>query len=342
MSKASPFFSVIVPAYNAEKYIFRCVDSILSQTFTDFELIIVNDASKDNTLQICQKNFSDDSRVKLINLSENGGVVNARDIGIKNSVGQYICWVDADDYIDSHRLKTFYDTISEYDVDIVLSGWTLDKPNKKSKIKDAIPAGVYKGDDYNIIRQNFFRFNKSKFNRNVSPNVWSKAARKSLYMHTLDVIDRNLKIGDDTPRTVVAFYKASSLAVIDDCSYHYVVQENQMTRSYYRDYYIQSSRLYDLISDILRKDNEVFDFDATIKENLSHISCYGVISTVATYSKNEVLPEIQKICNDFKARGLDKISYGFEWFYFRWMLRCIRNDNFKMLLFLARVYLKLA
>ncbi len=113
-----PEISVIVPVYNVEKYVGRCIDSILNQTFTDFELILVNDGSTDNSGVLCDKYAKSDDRIKVIH-KKNGGVSSARNIGIDNAVGDYIMFVDSDDYIDKKMLE---DMIKYRDSDIIISG----------------------------------------------------------------------------------------------------------------------------------------------------------------------------------------------------------------------------
>ena len=99
--------SIIVPIYNAEKKLRRCVESILSQTFSDFELILVNDGSIDNSLKICEKYALNDKRIKIIS-QENKGIVSARKKGIENSTGEYIIFVDSDDWIDLKMVDKLY------------------------------------------------------------------------------------------------------------------------------------------------------------------------------------------------------------------------------------------
>ena len=103
-----PKISVIVPVYNAGEYLHRCVDSILAQTFTDFELLLVNDGSKDNSGVICDEYAARDSRVCVFH-KENGGVSSARNLGLDNAKGEWITFVDSDDYILPAFLTTFVD-----------------------------------------------------------------------------------------------------------------------------------------------------------------------------------------------------------------------------------------
>ena len=107
--------SVIVPVYNAEQFLTRCVKSILNQSYSNIELILVNDGSTDGSLPLCQKFASKDSRVKLIT-KRNGGAASARNVGIKAATGQYIGFCDADDYIESEMLETLHKLMKEQDL----------------------------------------------------------------------------------------------------------------------------------------------------------------------------------------------------------------------------------
>ena len=98
MNVNSPKVSIIVPVYNVEKYLHRCVDSILLQTFTDFELLLIDDGSTDKSVDICDKYALKDSRIRVFH-KKNGGVSSARNLGIKKSNGVYILFVDSDDYL---------------------------------------------------------------------------------------------------------------------------------------------------------------------------------------------------------------------------------------------------
>ena len=112
-----PKISVIVPVYNVEKYLNRCIDSILNQTFKDFELILVNDGSTDNSGKICDDYAIRDKRIRVIH-KENGGLSSARNIGIKNSKGNYLGFVDSDDYIHPNMYEILYNSCKAYNAEI--------------------------------------------------------------------------------------------------------------------------------------------------------------------------------------------------------------------------------
>ena len=114
-----PEISVIVPVYNVEKYVGRCIDSILNQTFTDFELILVNDGSTDNSGVLCDKYAKSDDRIKVIH-KENGGLSDARNCGIDESLGEYLSFIDSDDWVENNFLKTLYDNAIKHKAEIVI------------------------------------------------------------------------------------------------------------------------------------------------------------------------------------------------------------------------------
>ena len=117
----SPKISVIVPVYNVEKYLHRCVDSILSQTFTDFEVLLIDDGSKDKSGVICDEYAQKDKRVRVFH-KQNGGVSSARNVGLDNALGEWIYFVDSDDMVLPDALDTF-DSLTKSNSDLVMAGF---------------------------------------------------------------------------------------------------------------------------------------------------------------------------------------------------------------------------
>lgn len=117
----NPSVSVIVPIYNVEIYLKRCVDSILSQTLRDIEVILVDDGSPDNCGTICDDYAKKDTRVHVLH-KENGGISDARNLGLKYAKGEYVCFIDSDDFIDEDMLNTLYRLVEENEVDMSVCG----------------------------------------------------------------------------------------------------------------------------------------------------------------------------------------------------------------------------
>ena len=117
--------SVIVPVYNVEKYLSRCVDSILNQTFTDFECILVDDGSPDNCGKICDEYAKKDKRVKVIH-KQNGGLSDARNTGLDIAGGEYIYFLDSDDYVEYNLLEKLNDTICVCNAEMIVFGYKVE------------------------------------------------------------------------------------------------------------------------------------------------------------------------------------------------------------------------
>ena len=115
--------SVIVPVYNVEKYLKRCLDSIIDQTYSNIEIILIDDGSTDNSGTICDRYTKNDKRIIVIH-KENGGLSSARNAGIEIATGKYLCFIDSDDYIENDMIEYLYCGIKKYDVDIATCGFS--------------------------------------------------------------------------------------------------------------------------------------------------------------------------------------------------------------------------
>lgn len=131
-----PAISIITPVYKAEKYMRRCIDSLLAQTFTDFELILIDDGSPDNSGAICEEYARKDPRVKVIH-KENGGVSSARQCGIDNATGEYTIHADPDDWADATMLEELYEKATKENADIVICDYLSYKKGKNRHITQA-------------------------------------------------------------------------------------------------------------------------------------------------------------------------------------------------------------
>ena len=137
---SKPVVSIIVPVYNTEKFLHRCIDSILTQTYTDFELLLIDDGSKDSSGSICDEYAEKDSRVRVFH-KENGGVSSARNLGLDNAQGEWITFVDSDDYIEENYLKSFEGNL---DADLVVGNMIICEVGKSPRgINAHIVPGKY-------------------------------------------------------------------------------------------------------------------------------------------------------------------------------------------------------
>lgn len=188
--------SIIIPVYNSEKYVARCINSILAQTYSDFELILINDGSKDNSLDVLKNYEQKDKRIKVIN-QKNMGVAVTRNKGIELASGEYIALIDNDDYLDSTYLEEF---ISKSDgFDVVVGGY-------KRVSEDKI-----------LFTKKITNLKWSKY-ENVAP--WGKIIRRQF------LLDNNIKffsysIGEDIIFNMDLYTLTDKVKIIDSCSYNW-------------------------------------------------------------------------------------------------------------------------
>lgn len=212
----TPKISVIVPVYNTEKYLRRCIDSILAQTFTDFELLIIDDGSTDDSPAICDEYASKDARIRVFH-KENGGVSSTRNVGLNNARGEWICFVDGDDYICDylHLIKDY----NKYDL-ITGAYKEFGAYNNYN--------GVECNKEYNLTE------NASEL-LDFSPSDRTKTPYLSCCMHLFkkEIIDKhvirfneNLKIGEDT--IFVTLYATYCKKAIQTSNIFYMYRKDEI------------------------------------------------------------------------------------------------------------------
>ena len=188
-------FSVIVPVYKVEKYIRRCVESVLSQTFSDWELILVDDGSPDGCPLICDEYADADSRIKVVH-KPNGGLASARQAGIRVAEGDYVFNLDSDDLIENDTLEYAYKKITDTSCDIVTFSyrWVLDGKTV-NVTNDGIEEGLYKRPD--IEKYIYPKILMDKDMNHISYYLSGKAVKRELLTpHQLNVSDK-ISLGED-------------------------------------------------------------------------------------------------------------------------------------------------
>ena len=212
--------SVVVPIYNAERKIDKCIKSILNQTFKDFELILVNDGSKDNSLNICEKYQKQDKRIIVID-KKNEGCIATRRRGVEASNSEYIMFVDADDWIDKHMIKHMYEEIINHKVDIVVcnsyrvlgSGNLIKNKNNSWYFKE---GKVY--DKEEIKRDIASAF---LHGHPFPANLWGKLYKKELLLSSGKYLNRIHFLGEDLFYNLEMLLKANKIKISMYPFYYY-------------------------------------------------------------------------------------------------------------------------
>lgn len=340
----NPFFSIIIPVYNTESFLNKCIESILSQSFTDFELILIDDGSTDNSLSICKKFEDIDYRVSVTIHSENKGLCKTRDDGLDIAKGEYIIWIDSDDYIDENRLKAIHSEIQRSNCDVVITKYIHECENgKKIYFSDSIPDGFYSGEDYEKLKPHIMEYNKKTGMRNIHTVLWNKAFKRDLMKVSKGKIPSSVKIGEDTPRTFTALLMAKSISLINDCSYHYVQRPGQMMKVRYEaDYWENAMSIYSLIRDI---NNEyglsLYDIDYEINQNICIDSLNSVIMEInhSGHERDAIIKRVREICtSEYFGKAVSKALIKMQAIYFRPGLYAMQNQSWHIMRAYAAIW----
>lgn len=213
-----PKISVIVPVYNVEKYLSNCLDSIINQTFTDIEIICVNDGSKDSSRRILEKYKKKDSRIKIVD-KKNGGLSSARNAGMRVATGEFYSFIDGDDWVDITMLEKLYDNITKLNTDIVICGvHQYDETNKKLVDDDKyFNLGYF---DKSFDNRAFYYEEVKPFIMDVCVMAWNKLYRKS-FIDECNAWYPDGLIFEDGPFFFSIFFKTKRVSLVRDLLYYY-------------------------------------------------------------------------------------------------------------------------
>ena len=206
--------SIIVPAYNAEKILPKCLDSILSQTYKDFEVILINDGSKDRTGEVADGYAAKDDRIKVIHKT-NGGVSSARNEGLKIAAGEWVAFIDSDDWVDPRFLESFF---TEGTADLMVGGYNTVGCHE---VREASYDNVFVEDNRGLRELLKAHITDMTF---LCP--WAKMFRNSILKESSMIFDTNMKIGEDTAFVWEYLNKCSSISLCAGQFYNYYTESS--------------------------------------------------------------------------------------------------------------------
>lgn len=214
--------SIVVPVYKVEKYLDQCISSLVNQSYHNIEIILVDDGSPDNCPQICEDWKKKDSRIMVIH-KKNGGLSDARNVGLCSATGELICFVDSDDFVEKDYIKKLYSALRENKADIAQCG--IKKINNNFEIIDQIH---YSENGIKTTEEMIF----DSFNSNKIDNIvaWNRLYRKKIFDNILFPVG---KIHEDQYTTYKLFYKVENVAIVSDCLYNYRIVDNSIMNSRY-------------------------------------------------------------------------------------------------------------
>ncbi len=259
----TPFISIIMPVYNSEKYIVKSIGSVLAQTFTDFELLLVDDCSPDNCGIICDEFAKMDSRIKVIHLPENGGVSKARNTAMTMVNGEYLCFLDSDDHFDNNMLEVLACSVKENPSQVVIFGLIEEYYDENGQLTDTKKV-VY---DDKIIKDKQSLRNEIPMLEEL--DLYGYPCNKMYnvaYLKKSKATFPQMKFNEDIIFNIDFFMDAQSCNILNFAPYHYVKHVGSKTGSfiptYYEDIMVKIDRMYSQFEYWEMLNEEKFEFIA--------------------------------------------------------------------------------
>ena len=283
------FFSVIVPIYKVEEYLSACIESVLNQTFCDFELILVNDGSPDNCPEICDEYAKKDSRIKVIH-KENGGLVSARQAGIKVAKGDYVFNLDSDDLIENDTLECAYNIIKDTGCEMVSFARKWVKGGQTVKITDDnLAEGLYTEDK--LEKYIYPKILSDKNMEHISCYITGKALKREFLTPFQLAVNEKISLGEDLCCVVPCYLNTKSIYISRKTAYLYTVRETSMSKEFNTK---QITLIENVINEISGNNMEkIADFD----EQLSRYSCFMCFAILAAAAEGGYFKNIKDIKN---------------------------------------------
>lgn len=305
----NPLISIIVPVYNVEEYLSKCLDSIVNQTYKNLEIILIDDGSTDNSGIICDEYSEGDTRIKVIH-KKNKGVSNTRNIGIENASGEYILFVDADDEIERDYVYVMIKEVIQSDCDLVISN-ILDIFNttcRKRIIKKENLTGIFRNDYFTLLellRVPFVKLYKSQMINKYNIRFCE-----------------SMKLSEDQVFNFQYYSIIKNYKFINYYGYKYF-HRNTFSLSKA----VDKKAFYDEIKKL--KIEKCF-YDENFIENKEYIFCHNALAVVSKYCG------IDNFFDDFKEKiiKIKKLIYGFEYynnFKQYYILKCLKYNLWYLL-----------
>lgn len=243
--------SVIVPIYKVEKYLDKCIQSILGQTFKNFELILVDDGSPDSCPLICDAYAKQDDRIRVIH-KPNGGLVSARKSGVSEACGLYISYVDGDDWISPEMYEVMLNAAIINDADIVITGLCKEYEKRSVMCPHNVPAGVYKDTALTKLMEKML-YTGTFYEQGIIPSLCNKIFKRDILLKNYHKVNDDIRMGEDAVCTYPCLLDAKCVVIDKDFyPYHYRINESSMSHTFDTLYFERLKSLFAVLEEKLR------------------------------------------------------------------------------------------
>lgn len=246
--------SVVIPVYNAEKTVSKCLDSILQQSYHEYEVVIIDDGSTDGTADICLDYCNRYQGRIRYNKQKNSGPSAARNLGIRNSKGKYIAFVDSDDTVDAEMIGTMLAFAEKHNAEMVICSYWMHNCGKINAVRFAYPEGFYQGGDAKTLAISLLNMNDNE----IKPYSWLRLTRKTVFTdNDLWFNEKLIRSEDYHLWTRVHFLIDRAYYLSQTQLYHYIDNSGSITRSYVKNYWNDLKTIFNDLSRVLPQEKEV-------------------------------------------------------------------------------------
>lgn len=300
--------SVIIPAYNIEKYIEECIDSVLKQKLVGIEIIIINDGSTDKTQKILENKYKKNDNIVIVNKKNNEGLSQARNTGIAMARGKYIYHLDGDDWLEENALKEMYEYCEENDLDMVICDFYTEYPQKRIYTKDITPV------------KSIEEYREKVFEMNVKWNIWNKLIKKKLY-NKIKFIP-GILMGEDFAVILRMAYEVKKIGKIDKAYIHYRKHNESLTKQNQAKYLDGYFKIYTELENYL-KERKIYEQekDNIYKLQLNHFK--KIVFEDSDWSNQDYISGIEKYLKIIKDERFFKFikNIPIKWRYLNYFIR---------------------
>lgn len=310
MNNNKPIISVIVPVYNVESYLSDCIDSIRSQTFSDYELLLVDDGSTDTSGKMCDEYALSDDRIRVIH-QKNSGLSEARNTGIDLAVGEYITFIDSDDLISNDYLELLYDTAKKYDADIAQGDFTRSIQILGST-NSSYACAVY--EQFSVAFHEYLHMGI------VEKAAWAKLYRAELF----DGIRYPTgKVYEDSYTTFKLLYRMKRMVCVPKYIYYYRINDTGIMKSTF------SMKRFDIL-DIRNEMYQFLQSEAYLhKKDIDYfffrMGIYTYNDCISDGKELEFPDEMNRLYNELVGVSLSKDSWERKYILLFFLLRSNRK-----------------
>lgn len=326
--------SVIVPVYNAEYYLEECIESILNQSYSNFELILVNDGSTDNSLNICNHYKASDSRIKVLS-KNNSGVSDTRNYGIENSLGSYICFIDSDDMIKNNYVEVLLREIKNDNVEAVFCNFAYKYDRRLIKKEPRIKSGIY-----HISEIRSIIIDDGTMSGILFGSVCVAIYNKSVILKNNIKFNRNIRNNEDGLFNITYCLSVNQVKILSN-EYLYIYRQYERPTSSLDDYNINSrAAATEAILELCKEYDYEMNLDAQIKSRKVTEVFWMILQLCDADNKDtnrNIISKLKALLSDgelktcYKYINTDNIN-KYKYIYFK----LIKHQRYWLILILTK------